>query len=147
MQDISAVGFRINLVASNTFPQGFSITQFADDADPFDTPAVVVGDKKMALNGQMVRWSTANAIDLTLNVIPSSDDDDNLAILLEANRVGANKVSAQDVITMTGIYPDGRTVTYSPGCILSGPTASSIASAGRLKSKAYMFAFENKSGS
>lgn len=147
MQDISAFGFRVNLVASNTFPQGVSITQFADDADPFDTPAIVVADKKMALNGQLVKWSAANPIEATLNVIPGSEDDTNLAILLEANRVGAGKVSAQDVVTATVIYPDGTTVTCSPGAILSGPTASSVASAGRLKSKAYMFAFENKSGS
>lgn len=145
-QDISGFGFQANLVADRTFPNGLILTQWADDADPFDTPAIALADKAMGLNGDMIVWSKATAIDVTLNVVPGSDDDRNLAILAEANRVGAGKISAQDVITLTVIYPGGSQTTVTGGKIMSAPVSSSVASAGRLKSKAYMFSFENRSG-
>lgn len=144
--DISGFGFQINLVADSTFPAGLNLTQFADDADPFDTPAIQLADKAMGLNGDLVVWSKASPIEVTINVIPGSDDDENLAILAEANRVGKGKVSAQDAITLTAIYPDGSMLTLQAGRITNGTVGSSVASAGRLKSKAYMFTFENRIG-
>ena len=144
--DISGFGFQINLVADSTFPAGLNLTQFADDADPFDTPAIQLADKAMGLNGDLVVWSKASPIEVTLNVIAGSDDDENLAILAEANRVGKGKVSAQDAITLTGIYPDGTMLTLVAGRITNGAVGSSVASAGRLKSKPYMFTFENRVG-
>lgn len=145
MQDVSGFGLRIRLTASVTFPAGITITQFADDADPFDIPSIQVADTAMGLNGDLVSWSTANPIVPTINVIPGTDDDRNLGILLEANRVGRGKNGSRDVITLTGIYPDGRTVTLSNGKITNGSPGNSVASAGRMKSKAYQFAFEGLS--
>lgn len=145
MQDVSGFGLRLRLTASVTFPAGITITQFADDADPFDIPSIQVADTAMGLNGDLVSWSTANPIVPTINVIPGTDDDRNLAILLEANRVGRGKNGSRDVITLTGIYPDGRTTTLSNGKITNGSPGNSVASAGRMKSKAYQFAFEGLS--
>lgn len=141
--DVSGFGLKVRITASRTFPAGFTVSQFADDADPFDVPSMQVADKAMGLNGDLVSWSKANPIVPTLNVIPGSEDDRNLAVLLEANRVGRGKSGARDTITMTGMYPDGRSVTLSGGIITDGSPANSVASAGRLKSKAYAFAFES----
>jgi hypothetical protein len=146
VQNVSGFGFRARLVASSTYPRGISLTQWADDADPFDTPEIQVADKKMGLNGELVVWSVASAIEIKLAVVPGSDDDRALAILLEANRVGQGKTSAQDDITLTAIYPQQNDLTLTSGFITNGPVGSSIASAGRLKSKVYTFAFENRSG-
>lgn len=140
--DVSGFGLRVRITASRTFPAGFTVTQFADDADPFDLPSIQVADKAMGLNGDLVTWSKANPILPTINVIPGSEDDRNLAVLLEANRVGRGKTGARDVITMTGTYPDGRSITLSAGVITDGMPGNSVASAGRLKSKSYAFAFE-----
>lgn len=145
MQDVSGFGLRIRLTASVTFPAGITLTQFADDADPFDLPSIQLADTAMGLNGDMVTWSKANPIKTTVNVIPDSDDDRNLAVLAAANRVGRGKTSARDVITLVGVYPSGRTVTLSPGKLTDGAPGNSVASAGRLKSKAYAFAFEGLS--
>ena len=142
MNDISGFGFRINLIASNTFPNGIMVSQFADDADPFDTPSIQIADKAMGLNGDLVAWSAAVPLEITLNVIPDSEDDVNLATLAEANRVSKGKSSAQDKITMVGIYPEGNTRTFSFGRLTNAVPASSIASSGRRKSKAYSFTFE-----
>ena len=141
--DISGFGLKATLIASVTFPAGFVISQFADDADPFDLPQIQIGDKAMGLNGDLITWSKANPLILNMNVIPAGDDDKNLAVLAEANRVGKGKQGARDVVTITGIYPDGRTITFSGGKITDAPIGSSVASAGRLKSKTYAFAFEN----
>lgn len=146
MQDISGFNTRITIRASVTFPQGFTVTQFADDGDPVDTPSQQIADKASGLNGDLITWSKANPILATVNVIPDSDDDRNLAALAEANRVGRGKQSARDVITLTIVYPDGGTRTLTPGVMTDAPLATSVASAGRRKTKAYAFAFEGASG-
>lgn len=145
-QDISGQGLEINIRASNTFPSGFVINQFADDADPLDIADVQIAETAMGLNGDLISWNTANPIPMITNIIPGSDDDINLGILAEANRVGRGKVSAKDKITANIVYPDGRIITLTDGKITNAPTTDSVASAGRKKSKAYTFAFENKTG-
>lgn len=142
--NVSGFGFQANIIASNTFPSGFIVTEWADDSDPFDLPSLQIADSAMGLNGDLITWSKANPIKLTLNVIPGSDSDINLAILLEANRVGKNKIGARDIITLTGIYPDGTFITLTSGIITDGVPNNSIASSGRQKSKTYNFSFENK---
>lgn len=143
MNDISVFGVRVQVVASQTFPAGISITQFADDADPFDAPSMQIRDKAMGVNGDLITWSKANPIALTLNVVPNSEDDKNLAVLFEANRVGKGKQGARDVVSITAIYPDGKTASFTQGVITDGMPANSAQSSGRLKSKNYAFAFEN----
>lgn len=142
MQDISAFGLRVVLKASNTYPQGIVLTQFADDADGLDVPSQQIADKAMGLNGDMVAWSRPNPIAATLNVIPGTEDDRNLSTLFEANRVGRGKSGARDVITMTVVYPDGSQTTYNNGVITDGIAGRPVASSGRMKTKPYAFAFE-----
>ena len=101
MQNISGFGLIVNVLASNTFPVGLLLSQFADDSDPFDIPSIQIADKAMGLNGDLIIWAKANPIIVTLNVVPQGTDDLSLAVLLEANRVGRGKVGARDIITMT----------------------------------------------
>lgn len=144
--DISGFGLKINVVASQTFPAGFTVTQFADDADPFDLPSLQIRDKAMGLNGDLITWSKANPINITVNVVPGSEDDANLAALFEANRVAKGKAAVRDEITMTGIYPDDTSIVLTGGRITDGMPGKGVASAGRLKTRAYQFTFENKTG-
>ena len=145
--DISGFGVEARVVASTTFPTGFEITEFADDADPIDIPSQQISDTAMTLNGDLLSWSTANPIPATINVIPGSEDDLNLAVLLEANRVGMGKTSARDTVTLVVSTPDNRTLTLTNGKITDGPVSNGVASSGRFKSKAYQFRFENKAES
>lgn len=143
MADISAFGIRVRIIASNTFPAGFDVTQFADDADSLDVPQQQIADKAMGVNGDLITWSKANPLLLTLNIIPNSEDDRNLSVLLESNRVAKGKFGSRDVITLVAAYPDGSTQTWSQGAITDGTPGLALASSGRMKTKAYMFAFEN----
>lgn len=145
-QDVSGFGAVVTVIASNTFPAGFPVSQFADDADPFDIPSITINDAAMGVNGDLITWSKAVPIKITIAVIAGSDDDANFAALLEANRTGRGKISARDTITATAVYPSGNTLTLTQGKITEGPPGSSVASAGRLKTKSYGFTFENRVG-
>ena len=146
MTDIAGFGLGVHLVASNTYPVGIPLSAFADDADPMDIPGIELTQVAMGLNGDLITWSSANPIVVTLNMIPNGVEDIALSALAERNRTGRGKASAKDVITLVAVYPDGRIVTFTQGVITNAPPASGVASSGRLKSKAYAFAFENKAG-
>lgn len=143
MQDVSATGFTLVLKASQTFPNGFTISEVADDADPFDIPAVEIASTAMNVNGDLVTWSSPQPMNATVNVIPASEADKNLSILWDANRAARGKRHARDVITLVASYPDGSTKTFSEGKMTSGMPGGSVASGGRIKSNAYVFAFQD----
>lgn len=140
--NISASGFSLLIKASKTFPQGFICNQFADDADPFDLPAVVVADTAMDINGNMIAWSTPNVNIVNINVVPTTDEDENLRILLSANTSKRGRQSVMDDIMIIATYPDGRKITAKGGVITGGPRGNSPSSTSRLKSNQFTFSFE-----
>lgn len=143
-EDISGFGSSVRVLASNTFPAGFELTQFADDADAIDAPALDISGNAVGLNGDLVTWTSANPIPLTINLITNSQDDRNMNVLFEANRAGKNKASAKDKITLLISYADGSLTTLTGGSCVSFIPAKSIASEGRFKTNPYAFAFENR---
>jgi hypothetical protein len=147
VNDITGYGLVVLLTASVTFPAGLSITLFADDADPLDIAAIKIADTAMGLNGDGIKWSRAIMNAMVLNVIPNSVDDVNLAILANANRVSQGATNAKDVITAVITYADGTVITMNNGFITDAPFGSGVASAGRLKTKAYSFSFSSSTGS
>lgn len=142
-ENITGSGVVIRVTASVSFPAGFYVTQFADDADPIDLPSVQIADKAMGVNGDLITWSKAVAKEVTLNVIPGSADDLNLNLLGLLNTPGIGRRPAQDVITILVVYPSGDKVTCIGGSMTDYMPGASVASAGRLKTKAYKFAFED----
>lgn len=146
VNDITGFGTVITIVATNTFPFGFPVSQFADDADPLDMASVQIADTAMGLNGDLITWAKANPLPVVLNVIAGSEDDLNLQILADANRVAQGKSSAYDDITLTAVYADGSIVTYTGGVVVEAMFGKSISSSGRLKSRSYAFRFEQKIG-
>lgn len=145
MQNISGFGLSVQVSASVTFPNGFTLTEFADDTDPLDSPDLTIANVAFGLNGDMVIWSKPDGIHVTLGVIPRSPGDQNLAILAEANRVAKNKRGARDVVGLVWTYPDGMIVNCSPGAMLTGAIIPQISNQGRIKTRLYSFVFENVS--
>lgn len=143
MTDISASGISVRLIASITFPNGVTLTQFADDADPFDVPEVVIAEAAMNLNGELVTWSSPKPLLPKMALIPGSEDDINMNILFDANRPANGKKAVKDILTAVVSYPDGATATFDGGKLLSGMPVRSPSSAGRFKSSVYGFAFPN----
>lgn len=146
MKDISAFGIRVNLIAHNTYPNGVTITEFSDDTDAIDVPVLQIADSAMGINGDLIVWSKANPITFTMSVLPNTDNDRILGILFEANRPGKGKIGQRDIITLNITYPAGDFVQFTQGVMTDGFPFSGAQSTGRLKTKTYSFAFENKVG-
>ncbi len=148
MINISGFGLSAQVTASKSFPSGFTVTAFAENADPLESPDLVAADTAMGLNGDMIVWSRPALIEIAMSVIPTSQEDQNLAALLDANRVGKNKTSARDQIGIVWTYPNGMIVNCSPGIIISGSLVPVVTSEGRIKTRRYSFKFEavSKSG-
>ncbi len=142
---VSGFGLVVTLIASNTFPTGLPITQFADDTDPVLVNDVKIADTAMGLNGDLLAWSKAAPLPMTLNVIAGSQDDVNLQILANANRVAQGKNSANDVISATIVYPDASTVVFTGGIITDAAFGRGVQSSGRQRTKSYSFLFANQS--
>ena len=147
-QDITGAGTVVNLIASNTYPAGLTITQLADDTDPMDFASIAIADKAMGANGDLITWAKATPLPMTLSVVAGSIDDQNLEILANANRVSQGKASANDIINVTIIYPNGSVKSFFGGRITDAMFGNSIAgNSFRFKTKTYVFAFQDQAGS
>ncbi len=141
--NVTGFGFVVSIIASVTFPTGFTFTQAADDADSMDFASVKIGDAQMGVNGDMIIYNKAVPLPMVVNVIPGSVDDINLQTLANANRVSQGKNSANDVITATIVYPDKTIVILNNGVITDAQFGKAIAGSGRLKTKQYSFLFQS----
>lgn len=144
MQNIYGTGTKVTIIAIPTFPAGITITTFPDDQDAVSVDNQDITEVAMGVNGDMVAWGRPTPINITLSVIPDSEDDKNLGILFDMNRIAKNKVSAQDKITMTISCPGSDSKTYINGVMTGGPAGNSVSSGARKQSKQYRFSFENK---
>lgn len=144
-QDISGFGTLLLVTANITFPTGVPITAFADDSDGLDIPSIQIADGAMTVNGILAKWKVAKAIEMTVNVLAGSPDDENLTILLENNRPAQGKLNISDSVNIVATYPNqGIQATYVDGFISDGMPGTSISSVGRLKTKTYMFKFQTR---
>lgn len=145
MFDVSAFGTGVTIVALQTFPMGFQLSSFADDKDPLTIQDDEVGGFEPLYDGSLFCFTKANPIKVTVSVIPGSDDDINLKVLLGAKRVKKKIDIIPDVTSMVVSYPKAGYVVFSNGSIISGPPADSI-SAGRRRGNSYTFVFGSVNG-
>jgi hypothetical protein len=139
--NVSAFGTKVQLTASVTFPQGITITQFADDADGLDIPSIQIGDAAKGTNGDLVAWSKAAVENVTLNVIPGGENDKDLMTLYNANKATVGKTPARDEIKLVITHPDGTVDTKEGGTVTDYIPGMPFASSGRNKTKPYAFKF------
>lgn len=144
MKEVSGTGLSILVKASNTYPQGILCTCFADDSDPMDFPEVTITEYGMGLNGDLITWTSPQALPFSISLVPGTEEEIAMDFLLEANRAAKGKKSAKDVITIVANYPDGTRKTLKNGKIISGLPGKGVASGGRIKTPTYGFVFENK---
>ena len=141
MIDVSNFGTIAQIIASNTVPVPAPITHFADDADGMDLPEMTIAEMVMGTNGDAVTWTTATPIEVYLNLIPNTLSHLTMGIIFEANRAEKGKLPARDEITLIRIAPDGSTLTLTGGKLTGGKPATSMGSAGRLKTASYKLRF------
>lgn len=146
MQDVTGWGTSVTVVALQTFPQGFKLTQFADDKDPLTIEDLEPVGYEMLYDGNLFAYDKAAPVMVSVSVIPNTEDDINLKILLQTKKGGIRLLPISDVTSMVISYPDGGMTILSGGTILSGPPADSINQAGRKIGNTYKFVFASIAG-
>lgn len=146
MLDISGSGTNITLVALQSFPLGFRLTQFADDLDPLIAEEIETTGFEMLYDGSLFAFDKAAPIKLTVNVVAGGADDINLKILLQTRKSNISILPFPDVTSMVISYPDGGRVILSNGTILTGPLIDNVLSPGRKKGNTFTFAFGSFAG-
>lgn len=140
--EISVLGAKAWLTADKTYPAGFPITKFPADSDAIDIQEAQIANGEMGVNGDLIKYRTAVPQTLGISVIPGSEEDQNLQILLDRNRASKGRMYEQDNITLVITLVDGTTYTFSNGIIISGELGYSLTSQGKIRTKRYTFMFE-----
>lgn len=139
MADTSHNGAIYTISASNTTANvPLPISAFPKDTDPFDVPNSDIADMELGTNGDEITWSVANVVESSCAVIPATDDHEILQRIYDANKAEKGGPSAKDVITVVRILPNGETTTFK-GRITNGPSTTSLASSGKIKTPVYTF--------
>ncbi|QJB22081.1 hypothetical protein XccvBFoX7_gp23 [Xanthomonas phage FoX7] len=146
MQNISGFGTKATIVALQSFPYGFTIKEFADDEDPITFEEIEPVGYEILLDGSLFTFDKGAAVIVSVSVIPGTEDDINLKMLLQSRKGSSNFIPLPDVTSMVIQYPQNGLVALSNGSILSGPLGDSIISEGRLKGNIYKFVFGSFSG-
>ncbi len=146
MIDVSGFGTGIIVVALQSFPMGFKLSQFADDIDAIDAREVEPTGYEMLFDGDLFAFDKAAPIEVTIGVIPGSDDDINLKILLQSKHGAKSFLPLPDVTSMVITYPDGGRIILSNGTILKGALVDSINPQARRKGNKYTFVFGSYGG-
>jgi hypothetical protein len=146
MLNISGFGLKVTVLAIQTFPMGFTLSEFADDVDPIAIEETQPSDFEMLYDGSLFAFEKAAPILASVSVIPGSDDDMNLRMLLQAKKGARSLFPVEDITSMVISYPGGGRVTLTEGTILKGPLADSVIQSGRKKGNTYSFAFGSFAG-
>ena|ERR1700728_4529295 len=143
MFNISGFGLQVSLIASNTFPIGLILNNFPDDQDAISYTDLDIADFGIGVNADLITWTKGAAVKVAMSAIPDSPTDIQLALLLQANRIAPNKISARDIIQMVTVQGNGNIATFTNGIIMSGPPFNTVQSSGRMKGKTYNLVFES----
>lgn len=146
MIDVSGFGTGIVVIAVQSFPMGFSLSQFADDIDPIEAKDVEPTGYEMLFDGDLFAFDKAAPIEISVGVIPGSEDDINLKILLQSKHGAKSLLALPDITSMIITYPDKGRVILTKGTILKGPLVDSITTAARRKGNKYTFVFGSFTG-
>lgn len=134
------------IFSTNSFPMGFKLSSFADDEDSLKIEQCEVSGFEKLYDGTIFGFDKTSPILLSMAIIPNTDDDINLKILLQKRKSNSTYIPLLDGVTMVISYPDGGRNVFSGGVMLGGSIADSMLSGGRKKSNTYNFVFGSFDG-
>lgn len=141
--DVSAMGLKVLIKATPSFPLGIEVTHFADDGESLAISDLTTMESGMGVNGDLVVWRVATPCEAEINVIPNTDECKDLETLFNLNMTQNNRVSSKDVITMVVTHPNGKQTVLTNGYIIGGKPVQDYSSTGRANSRTFRFVFEN----
>jgi hypothetical protein len=146
MIDVSGFGSSVTVIATGSFPQGFQITEFADDKNPIEAKEIEPTGFEMLYDGSLFAFDKAAAVLVDVSVVAGSEDDINCKILLQARKGSPKIIPLPDVTSIVIANPNNGTVTLSGGTIISGPLVDTVLPSGRKQGNTYSFAFGTFAG-
>lgn len=141
--NVSAMGIKVQIIAVPTYPVGVTLTKFADDGDSIELPEMTIMQRGMGVNGDMVIWKTAVPCSFSVNLIPGTEECDDIERLFNLNMVQKNRASYTDVLTAIITHPNGKVTMLTDGYIEAGKPFQDYSSNGRAKSRRFSFVFQN----
>lgn len=144
MQDTSAVGVRVRLTASVTYPNGIIFDAFPEDGDTGATGETEIAGNASGVNGDLIWWKTVNGIETSVPIIPNTLEESLLDALFDGNRAAKGRFPKKDIIQIVIVNPvTGVPKTYKNGIIKRGTVGYTYGGDGRIKTKNYGFIFED----
>lgn len=146
MQDLSGFGLGITILALQSFPMGYSLSQFADDINPLEIEEIEPVGFDMLYDGSLFAFDKAAPVKLTIGLIAGTADDINCKVLLQARKASSGIVPLPDITSAVITYGNGGRLLLSNGTILKGPLGDTIEASGRTKGNQYTFVFGSFNG-
>lgn len=146
MERIDGFGLGVTILALQSFPMGFSISQFADDVSPLEVEETEPVGYDMLYDGSLFAFDKAAPVKLSIGVIAGTTDDINLKILLQARKAASTIIPIPDITSAVITYGDGGRILLSNGTILRGPLGDTVQREGRKKGNVYTFVFGSFNG-
>lgn len=153
MVDISMAGASIDIF----FYDGtklYGINEFSDEGTPVDIPDFDIADGNMNLNGLLVTWTKAQAVEFSITLIPNTDSDRILSNFLRAHAIGGKGSIPEAFIkelvlhtpsnlkvSATGVKGD-HTYTFTDGRMRRGSPALGSNAEGKMSARTFNFIFE-----
>ena len=135
MLNLTSADFTARMLTATTFPAGFDLESFAD-GDALTVNGVQAADLVKGVDDGAGYWYIPNVKELTMNFMPGSSSDKNLAILAAA--MDAKK--APDLIQLTVTIPSMKcSIVFIDGVMTSYPPIPGIST--RLNNVTYGFKF------
>ena len=130
-----------------------TITEFSDEGSPIECQDIEVTGHSATLNGQAIFWRKPSLYQVSVTVIPGSDNDAALQQMLRRAHMHPGNIAniSELEATMTirapqinasGSQAGGNSWNFSYGRILSGPTGPSSNGEGKTSARTYTFIFE-----
>ena len=138
--DVSAAGSTIRVGEAG------EITDFLDDANPFQFPDVEVSGVGMNFKGQVIRYARGNPFMMSVTVCSGSQNDYDLRKMLKKYHISvADPHVPKEGFNATVVVPKmgGGTNTYTltNGVMVSGPMGPTATGEGKLQGNTYTMAF------
>ncbi len=139
--EVGASGTKLHIMACGI---SCTVSNFADDQQPFTVATHELVDAKHDINGNAVYGAKFGWIEISVGVIPDSQEDYELYGIASRTQGGLAKGMASKDVTLTIIPPGSNMLeqrVFVGGRMKSAPAEASITNEARKTGKVYTFIF------
>lgn len=123
---------------------GVTVTQFADDSQPFSVTNTSTAHTQFDVNGDFVKTRKWGPIEIAISVIGGSEDDYKLWMLLQDTKPGSSKSPAEvkELFNEATLFTGVKKITLKDGMMIDGPDSLNVSQEGRITASTYTFQFK-----